>query len=123
MKQETKDSLILTCLIVIVFMLAIDIIGKPIVIIEKRNQSCERNSLTGEYEYIDNISEELPYFEYNISIPKSGEEIFVKCEQEIKIMVQGQFPYQWYKLCYRCKDINKSIMEGRLEAGDWLCPV
>jgi hypothetical protein len=42
----------------------------------------------------------------------------IECEQESKI--RGS-KYWGYGICIRCKDLNRSVWEGVIPAGDWIC--
>ena len=52
------------------------------------------------------------------------------CEEEMKFIYyksgEGLSGYYYahdsYQVCYRCQDINLSIMPGILPPGDWVCP-
>ena len=83
--------------------------------------------------YYDNPIKEsndtgLKELEQNINISfnfDNTKEKSIKCETELKIVRDC-----WngiadcnYNICYRCKDLNKSIMENIIPKGDWVCPV
>lgn len=59
-----------------------------------------------------------PYFNETI-------ELVPKCKLEMRITRHFTFldgGIEYYNICYRCEDLNKSIMPDIIEKGDWLCP-
>jgi len=66
---------------------------------------------------ITNIFKSSYFNETIVTIPK--------CKMEMKIIRHFTFlegRNEWFDICYRCQDINKSIMEGIISPGDWVCP-
>ena len=51
-------------------------------------------------------------------VNNTKESPIIECEREMKII---QDKYWGNTPCYRCKDLNKSIWEGIIPAGDWIC--
>ena len=55
----------------------------------------------------------------------STQDFVQTCKTEMKITyhftaLEGGYAY--YTVCYRCSDLNQSIMPGKINKGDWLCP-
>lgn len=75
----------------------------------KHNQTLLVNATDSESEVII-----LPY---TINIDDFRSHI-IDCEPEMKMVGDKYFGYN---ICYRCKDLNRSILEGDIEIGGWVC--
>lgn len=48
------------------------------------------------------------------------------CKTEMRITYHHTYlegGMEYYQACYRCSDLNQSIMPGLIAKGDWMCPV
>lgn len=93
----------------------------------EQNQTCEgEQSLMGGYckekinyfFFSENLSVNKPFLADYPDINSSLKGTKVTCEEEMMIM-----PDSWWghKVCYRCKNMNESILPNIVEPGDLVC--
>lgn len=66
-------------------------------------------------QYYKPVNTTYKYYTFNNNYSDSPP---IECEKEEKVIWDK---YWGYEMCVRCKDLNRSVWEGVIPAGDWIC--